>query len=178
MVIARAHGHFSGIIRPLCIVILAAGPSKHDICLDYCSRGNLSGTTSVEFVCKLTIYHNQKHLSSNIQPEPDILILLVHVDDPAVSLEAFGQGVSLLESTLIGESDGKSPGSPRPFIFAQLEHEKRSHLISRFFDPQQSTSTCKSVWIMYTEGLYPRWKLLGVERVNIEMPIEAYQELP
>src|SRR5258706_1508408 len=103
------------------------------------------------------------YLSSNAQPEPDILTLLVQAYDPAVSLEAFGQGVSLLESPLIGESDGQSPGSPRPFIFAQLEQEKRSHLISRFFDPQQSSSMCQSVWIMLTEDLYPRWELLPVD---------------
>ena len=103
------------------------------------------------------------YISSNIQPEPDILTLLVQADDLAVSLEAFGQGVSLLESTLIGESSGQNPGSLRPFTFAQLEQETRSHLISRFFDPQHSISTCQSVWIMLTEDLYPRWKLLPPE---------------
>ncbi len=100
---------------------------------------------------------------SSVQPEPDILTLLILAGDLAVSLEAFGQGVSLLESPLIGESDGQIPGSPRPFTFAQLEQEKRSHLISCFFDPQQSTSTCQSVWIMLTEDLYPRWKLLPAD---------------
>ena len=100
------------------------------------------------------------YLSSNVQPEPDILTLLVQSDDPAIFLEAFGQGVNLLELPSIGESDGQIPGSPRPFTFAQLEQEKRSYLISRFFDPRQSTSTYQSVWIMLTEDLYPRWNLL------------------
>ena len=103
------------------------------------------------------------YLSSNVQPEPDILTLLVQPDDLAISLEAFGQGVNLLESPLIGESDGQSPGSPCPFPFAQLEQEQRSHLISRFFDPHQSTSACQSVWIMLTEDLYPRWELLPAD---------------
>ena len=103
------------------------------------------------------------YLSSNVQPEPDILTLLVQSDDPAVFLEAFGQGVSLLESPLIGESYSQSPGSPRPFTFAQLLQEKRSQLLSRFFDPQQSTFTCQSVWIMLTEDLYPRWELLPAD---------------
>ena len=103
------------------------------------------------------------YLSSNVQPEPDILTLLVQSEDIAISLEAFGQGVNLLESPLIGESDGQIFGSPRPFTFAQLEHEKRSHLISRFFDPQQSTPTCQNVWIMLTEDLYPRWELLPTD---------------
>ena len=103
------------------------------------------------------------YLSSNVQPEPDILSLLARCDDPAVSLEAFGQGVNLLESPLTGESGGQIPASPRPFIFAQFEKEQRSHLISRFFDPQQSTSTCQSVWIMLTEDLYPRWELLPAD---------------
>ena len=103
------------------------------------------------------------YLSSNVQPEPDILTLLVQDDDPAVALEAFGQGVSLLESRLIGESDGQNPGSHRPFTFGQLEEDKRSLLISCFFDPQQSTSACQSVWIMLAEDLYPRWKLLPAD---------------
>ena len=100
------------------------------------------------------------YLSSNVRPEPDILTLFVQSDDLAISLEAFGQGVNLLELPSIGELDGQIPGSPRPFTFAQLEQEKRSYLISRFFDPRQSTSTYQSVWIMLTEDLYPRWNLL------------------
>jgi hypothetical protein len=100
------------------------------------------------------------YLSSNIDSEPDILTLLVQSDDPEISLEAFGQGVNLLESALTDESDGQNPGSPRPFTFTLLEQDKRSHLISCFFDPQQSTSMCQSVWIMFTEDLYPRWGLL------------------
>ena len=121
---------------------------------------------------RLTLY-----LSSNVQPEPDILALLVQSDDLAISLEAFGQGVNLLESPLISESDGQSPGSPCSFTFAQLEQEKRSHLLSRFFDPQQSTSTCQSVWIMLTEDLYPRWKLLPADwRSDIAAALVAAPE--
>jgi len=97
------------------------------------------------------------YLSSTIEPEPDILTLLLQSDDPAISLEAFGQGVNLQESPLADESEGQNPGSPRPFTFASLEQDKRSRLISRFFDPQQSTSMCQSVWIMFTEDLFPRW---------------------
>ena len=81
---------------------------------------------------RLTLY-----LSSNVRPEPDILALLVQSDDLAISLEAFGQGVNLLEPPLIGESDGQSPESPRAFTFAQIEQETRSDLLSRFFDHQQ-----------------------------------------
>jgi len=103
------------------------------------------------------------YLSSTIEPEPDILILLVQSDDPAIFLEAFGQGVNLLESSLTDESGGRDPGSPRPFTFALLEQDKRSHLISRLFDPQQSTSICQSVWIMFTEDLFPRWGLLPAD---------------
>jgi len=103
------------------------------------------------------------YLSSTIEPEPDILTLLVQSDDPAISLEAFGQGVNLLESPLTDESNGRNPGSPRPFTFALLEQDKRSHLISRLFDPQQSTSMCQSVWIMFTEDLFPRWGLLPAD---------------
>jgi len=97
------------------------------------------------------------YLSSTIEPEPDILTLLLHSDDPAIYLEAFGQGVNLQQSPLADESDGRNPGSPRPFTFALLEQDKRSRLISRFFDPRQSTSMCQSVWIMFTEDLFPRW---------------------
>jgi len=103
------------------------------------------------------------HLSSTIEPEPDILTLLVQSDDPEISLEAFGQGVNLLGLPLTDEADGRNPGSPRPFTFALLEQDKRSHLISRFFDPQQSTSMCQSVWIMLTEDLFPRWELLPAD---------------
>ena len=103
------------------------------------------------------------YLSSTIEPEPDILTLLVQSDDPAISLEAFGQGVNLLEPSLTGESGGRNPVSPRPFTFALLEQDKRSHLISRLFDPQQSTSISQSVWIMFTEDLFPRWGLLPAE---------------
>jgi len=103
------------------------------------------------------------YLSSTIEPEPDILTLLVQFDDPAISLEAFGQGVNLLESPLTDKSGDRSPGSPRPFTFTLLEQDKRSHLISRFFDPQQSTSMCQSVWIMFTEDLFPRWELLPAD---------------
>ena len=103
------------------------------------------------------------YLSSNIEPEPDILTLLVQSDDPVISLEAFGQGVNLLESPLTDESDDRKPGSPRPFTFALLEQAKRSYLISRFFDPQQSTSMCQTVWIMFTEDLFPRWELLPAD---------------
>jgi hypothetical protein len=103
------------------------------------------------------------YLSSNIKPELDILTLLVQSDDPEISLEAFGQGVNLLESPMTDESNGRNPGSPRPFTFALLEQNKRSQLIRRFFDPQQSTSMCQSVWIMFTEDLYPRWGLLPAD---------------
>ena len=103
------------------------------------------------------------YLSSNAEPELDILTLLVQSDDPTISLEAFGQGVNLLESPLIDESDDRNPGSPHPFIFALLEQDKRSHIISCFFDPRQSTSMCQNVWIMFTEDLFPRWELLPAE---------------
>ena len=103
------------------------------------------------------------YLSSNVEPEPDILTLLVQSDYPAISLEAFGQGVNLLESPLTDESDGRNPGSPRPFTFALLEQDRRSHLISCFFDPRQSTSMCQTVWIMFTEDLFPRWELLPAD---------------
>jgi len=103
------------------------------------------------------------YLSSTIDPEPGILTLLVQSDDPTVSLEAFGQGVNLLESSVTDESGSRNPGSPRPFTFALFEQSERSHLISRFFDPQQSTSMCLSVWIMLTEDVYPRWELLPAD---------------
>src|SRR5258706_14589543 len=108
------------------------------------------------------------YLSLNIRPEPDILTLLVQSDDHLIFLEAFGQGVSLLESPPTDESGGRDPESPRPFTFALLDQEKRSHLISRLFNPQQSTSMRQSVWIMLTEDLYPRWELLPTDwRRNI-----------
>jgi len=103
------------------------------------------------------------YLSSTIEPEPGILTLLVQSDDPAISLEAFGQGVNLLESPMTDESDGRNPVSPRPFTFALLEQDKRSHLISCLFDPQQSTSMCQSIWIMFTEDLFPKWELLPAD---------------
>ena len=103
------------------------------------------------------------YLSSNAEPEPDILALLVQSDDPEISLEAFGQGVNLLESPLTDKSDSRNPGYARPFAFALLEQDKRSHLISCFFDPQQSTSMCQTVWIMLTEDLFPRWELLPAD---------------
>jgi len=99
------------------------------------------------------------YLSSNLQPEPDILTLLVKSDDVAISLEAFGQGVGLLESPPTDESDDRIHES-RPFTFALLEQNERSHLVSRFFDPQQSIPICQTVWIMLVEDLYPRWELL------------------
>ena len=117
------------------------------------------------------------YLSSNVRPEPDILTLFVQSYDLAISLEAFGQGVNLLESPLLGVSDDQNTGSRRPFSFAQLEQEKRSHLISRFFDPQQSTSSYQSVWIMLTEDLYPRWKLLPADwRSDIAAALVAATE--
>jgi hypothetical protein len=117
------------------------------------------------------------YLSSNIEPEPDILALLVQFDDPAISLEAFGQGVNLLEATLTDESNGRNPGSLPPFTFALLEQDKRSRLISRFFDPQQSTSMCQSVWIMFTEDLYPKWELLPADwRRDIATALVAAME--
>jgi hypothetical protein len=103
------------------------------------------------------------YLSSNVEPEPDILTLLAQSDDLAVSLEAFGQGVNLLGSPLTDKSGGRSPGSPRPFTFALLDQEKRSALISRFFDPQQSIYMWQTVWIMLTEDLYPRWEVLPTD---------------
>ena len=107
------------------------------------------------------------YLSSNAEPEPDILALLVQSDDPAISLE----------SPVTDESDGRNPGSPRPFAFALLEQGKRSHLISRFFDPQQSTSICQTVWIMFTEDLFPRWELLPADwRHNIATALVATTE--
>jgi len=42
------------------------------------------------------------YLSSTIEPEPDILTLLLQSDDPAISLEAFGQGVNLQGSRAPG----------------------------------------------------------------------------
>jgi len=103
------------------------------------------------------------YLSSTIEPEPDILALLVQSDDPAISLEAFGQGVILLGPPLPDKSDGRNPGLSHPFPFDLLEQDKRSHLISRLFDPQQSSSVCQSVWIMFTEDLFPRWGLLPAD---------------
>jgi len=102
------------------------------------------------------------YLSSNVEPEPDILTLLVQSDDPAIFLEAFSQGVSLLESLLIDESSSRNPGS-RLFTFVLLGQEQRSRLISRLFDPQQSASMYQTVWVMFTEDLYPRWGLLPTE---------------
>ena len=102
------------------------------------------------------------YLSSNIEPEPDILTLLVQSDDVAISLEAFSQGLSLLESPLIDESNDRNPGS-RLFTFVLLGQEQRSRLISRFFNPQQSTAMYQTVWVMFTEDLYPRWELLPTE---------------
>ena len=103
------------------------------------------------------------YLSSNVEPEPDILTLLIQSDDHVIFLEAFGQGVNLLESPSLDESSGRNPRSPRPFTFALLDQEKRSHLISRLLNPHQSTTMLQSVWIMLTEDLYPRWKLLPTE---------------
>jgi len=103
------------------------------------------------------------YLSSTIEPEPDILTLLVQSDDPAISLEAFGQGLNLSESPPTDEPGGRNPGSPRPFTFALLKQDKRSHLISRLFDPQQSASMYQSVWILFAEDLFPRWELLPAD---------------
>ena len=114
------------------------------------------------------------YLSSNVEPEPHVLTLLVQSDDHVISLEAFGQSVNLLESPPTDESLGRDPGSSS---FALLEQEKRSHLISCFFDPQQSTSTCQSVWIMLTEDLYPRWNLLPADwRSDIAAALVAATE--
>ena len=129
------------------------------------SAADLEGMTTLDSRVKSIVIRKRfnLYLSSNVQPEPDILALLVQSDDLTISLEAFGQGVNLLEPPLIGESDGQSPESPRAFTFAQIEQETRSDLLSRFFDHQQSTSTCQSVWIMLTEDLYPRWELLPAD---------------
>ena len=107
---------------------------------------------------RLTLY-----LSSKVQPESDILTLFVQSDDHMVSLEAFCQSVNLLESPPTDESGGRDPGSPRPAFLVGLEQEKKSHLISRFLDTKQSTSTFQSIWIMFAEYLYPKWKLLPEE---------------
>ena len=123
---------------------------------------DLEGVTTLDSRVKAIVSRKRLnlYLSSNLQPEPDILTLLVQSDDLVISLEAFGQGVNPLKSPLTNESD---PGSPRPFTFAQLEQEKRSHLISRLFDCHQSKSMCQSIWIMLAEDLYPGWELLPTD---------------
>ena len=103
------------------------------------------------------------YLSSDVEPEPDVLTLLVQSDNRVISLEAFGQSVSLLESSMTGCSGGRDPGSPPPSMLAISEQQKRSHLISRIFDPHQSTSMCQSVWIMLTEDLYPGWERIPTD---------------
>ena len=129
------------------------------------SAADLEGVTTLDSRVKAIVTRKRLnlYLTSNVQPEPDILALLVQSDDHVVSLEAFGQFVSLLESPPTDEVGGRDPGSPRPFAFALLDQEKRSHLIPQLFDPRQSTTMLQSVWIMLTEDLYPRWKLLPTD---------------
>ena len=129
------------------------------------SAADLEGVTTLDSRVKAIVTRKRfnLYLSSNVQPEPDILTLLVQSDDRVVSLEAFGQGVNLLESPPTDEVGCRDPRSPRPFAFALLDQEKRSHLISRLFDPHQSTTMLQSVWMMLTEDLYPRWKLLPTD---------------
>ena len=129
------------------------------------SAADLEGVTTLDSRVKAIVTRKRfnLYLSSNVQPEPDILTLLVQSDDYAIYLEAFGQGVNLLESPPTDESGGRNPGSPRPFTFALLDQEKRPHLISRLFDPHQSTTMLQNVWIMLTEDLYPSWELLPMD---------------
>ena len=129
------------------------------------SSADLEGVTTLDARVKAIVARKRLnlYLTSKVQPEPDILTLLIQSDDHVISLEAFGQGVSLLESPPTDEVGGRDPRSPRPFAFALLDQEKRSHLISRLFDPHQSTTMLQSVWIMLTEDLYPRWKLLPTD---------------
>ena len=126
------------------------------------SVADLEGVTTLDSRVKAIVTSKRLnlYLTSNVQPEPDILTLLVQSDDHVISLEAFGQGVNLLELPPTDESSGRDLGSSRPFTFALLDQEKRSHLISRLFDPHQSTTMLQSVWIMLTEDLYPGWELL------------------
>jgi len=126
---------------------------------------DLEGVTTLDSRVKAIVSRKRLdlYISSNVEPEPDILTLLVQFDDPVISLEAFGQGVNPLNSPLSDESDGRNTGSPRPFTFAVLDQEKRSHLISRLFDCQQSKSMCQSICIMLTEDLYPGWERLPTD---------------
>ena len=126
------------------------------------SAANLEAVTTLDSRVKAIVSKKRLnlYLSSNVDPEPDVLTLLLQSDDRVISLEAFGQSVDLLESPSTGESGGRSP---RPPTLALLEQEKRLHLISRFFDPQQSTSMCQSVWIMLTEDLYPGWERIPTD---------------
>ena len=129
------------------------------------SVADLEAVTTLDFRVKVIVSRKRLnlYLSSNVEPEPDILTVLVQLDDPVISLEAFGQGVNPLNPSLTDESGGPNSGSPHPFTFALLEQEKRSHLISRLFDPQQSKSMCQSIWIMFTEDLYPEWERIPTD---------------
>ena len=129
---------------------------------------DLEGVTTLDSRVKAIVTRKRLnlYLTSNVQPEPDVLALLVQSSDHVISLEAFGQGVNLLEPPPTDESHSQNPGSPCPFTFALLDQEKRAHLISRLFDPHQSTSMLQSVWIMLTEDLYPRWELLPTDWRN------------
>jgi class 3 adenylate cyclase len=64
------------------------------------SVADLEGVTTLDSRVKAIVSRKRLnlYLSSNVQPEPDILTLLVQSDDHVISLEAFGQGVNLLES--------------------------------------------------------------------------------
>ena len=129
------------------------------------SVADLEAVTTLDSNIKAMVIRKRfnLYLSLNVQPEPDILTLLVQSDDHVISLEAFGQGVNLLESPPTDEPGGRDPGSPGPFTFALLDEEKRSYIISHLFDPNQPTSMRQNVWIMLTEDLYPRWELLPAE---------------
>ena len=117
----------------------------------------MSGDALASTACAVPVWNAV--FQQKVRPEPGILTLLVKSNDFAISLEGFGQGVGLLESPSTDESDDRIHES-RPSTLALLEQNERSHLISRFFDPQQSTAICQTVWIMFAEDLYPRWRLL------------------
>ena len=129
------------------------------------SVADLEGVTTLDSRVKAIVIRKRfnLYLTLNVQPERDILTLLVQSDDHVISLEAFGQGVNLLELSPADESGGRSPGSSHPFTFARLDQEKRSHIIYRLFDSQQSNFMRQNVWVMLTEDLYPRWELLPTD---------------
>jgi len=145
-------------LRNPCLKLHVANVLEHNVIPDATDLAEIENLDSpiknIVFKSRLSLY-----LSSNLQPEPHILTLLVKSDDFAIALEGFGQGVRLLELPPTDESDGRIHESP-PFTFELLKQNERSHLVSRFFDPQQSIPICQTVWIMFAEDLYPRWGLL------------------